>query len=445
MDLIKCLLVSIFISFFITVELFSQEVNAPWSLGVSVVKSEYRGDLGHNLFDWEGTQYYGAGLQVKHYINSAFDIGLDMSVSDLGYRNDLGDQFLSQQIQGSLRLQYKFNNGYLLSEASKVAPYLQAGVGYTMYNSDPKRGANLSVINIPLTLGIKFRMSPRISLFIQSTYHLTDDDTMDMLAGDVNTNNMVNGNDHFLNHQMGLTFSLGNKTKKLDVDGDGFTDFEDACPKVFGVAAMQGCPDTDRDGIKDSEDPCPNQSGSLAMGGCPDTDQDGLADHEDECPVNAGSIALRGCPDSDGDGVTDAYDNCPHNAGSLTNKGCPKIEPSTRDLMKKANEEVKFVSESAKFQETAIEVLQEILSVLEAHPYYELIIESHVFNESKEDAFELKLSQDRADVIKEFLVTNGINSEKIIAVGYGSFKPHYFNQEELQTEFIERLEFKINF
>jgi hypothetical protein len=32
----------------------------------------------------------------------------------------------------------------------------------------------------------------------------------------------------------------------------------DACPDVFGLAALNGCPDTDGDGIADKDDACPD-------------------------------------------------------------------------------------------------------------------------------------------------------------------------------------------
>ncbi len=441
----KYLLCICLFSFLICSQLESQEISAPWSIGISGVKSEYRGDLGHNLFDWKNTQYFGIGLQIKHYINPTFDMGLDLSMSDHGYWAGKSKNFLSKQYQSSLQLVYKFNNGYILKESSLIAPYLQAGLGHTTYKSDPKRGSNKSIVSIPLSLGVKVKVSRSVAMFVQSSYNLSNADDTDMMSGDINTNNMVNGNDHFLNHQLGFSFVLGNRSKKLDLDGDGITDFEDACPKVSGLAVMQGCPDTDLDGVKDTDDPCPNQSGTVLMGGCPDTDQDGIADHLDECPVNAGSIALRGCPDSDNDGVTDAYDECPFFAGSLANKGCPQIGSDTRSLLKKANKEVSFEKESSKFEESSILVLQELLLLLKEHPYYELIIETHVFDESNDEAFEMKLSQDRADVIKDFLITNGIDADKLIAIGYGSYRPINFKPSEHLTRMKESLEFKVNF
>jgi hypothetical protein len=35
----------------------------------------------------------------------------------------------------------------------------------------------------------------------------------------------------------------------------------DACPDVFGLASLKGCPDTDKDGVADKDDKCPTVAG----------------------------------------------------------------------------------------------------------------------------------------------------------------------------------------
>jgi hypothetical protein len=50
-----------------------------------------------------------------------------------------------------------------------------------------------------------------------------------------------------------------------DTDGDGIIDGNDACPDVFGLAALNGCPDTDGDGIADKDDACPDVFGIAAL------------------------------------------------------------------------------------------------------------------------------------------------------------------------------------
>jgi hypothetical protein len=37
---------------------------------------------------------------------------------------------------------------------------------------------------------------------------------------------------------------------------------------VFGLAALNGCPDTDGDGVADKDDACPDVFGLAALKGC---------------------------------------------------------------------------------------------------------------------------------------------------------------------------------
>ncbi|MBM7113238.1 OmpA family protein [Archangium primigenium] len=117
-----------------------------------------------------------------------------------------------------------------------------------------------------------------------------------------------------------------------DRDGDGLEDDKDKCPLEPGPRERQGCPvkDTDGDGIEDDKDKCPREAGPVARQGCPvkDTDGDGVVDERDACPNEAGLVELRGCPakDTDGDGVEDHLDNCPTEKGTAANQGCPAKE-----------------------------------------------------------------------------------------------------------------------
>jgi OOP family OmpA-OmpF porin len=123
--------------------------------------------------------------------------------------------------------------------------------------------------------------------------------------------------------------------EKVDRDGDGVPDIDDACPDVPGKPEFRGCPDTDGDGIPDPEDACPLQPGPKETQGCPvakDTDGDGIPDDIDRCPLDPedkdGFQDEDGCPDpdNDGDGIVDRLDACPNDPGPLENQGCPIMD-----------------------------------------------------------------------------------------------------------------------
>ncbi|MBP8726116.1 MAG: thrombospondin type 3 repeat-containing protein [Saprospiraceae bacterium] len=190
-----------------------------------------------------------------------------------------------------------------------VNPYVTGGV-----NAILPKGGDLG-IQVPLGIGLMFKVHPQIYLNVQSDYRLS----------------VANWEGH-LQHQFGFVYLLGNTKRPdtlampiLDADGDGIPDAQDLCPTVPGIAKFRGCPDTDGDGVEDSADKCPELAGLAEFSGCPDTDGDGVPDTEDECPTLAGPKSNKGCPESDrdGDGVPDASDACPDRAGLREMAGCP--------------------------------------------------------------------------------------------------------------------------
>jgi outer membrane protein OmpA-like peptidoglycan-associated protein len=250
-----------------------------------------------------------------------------------------------------------------------------------------------------------------------------------------------------MQHLVGLTFKFGGK----DTDGDGVYDKDDACPETKGLKQFKGCPDSDADGIIDGSDACPDAAGLPEFQGCPDMDADGVADKDDACPDVAGLKTLGGCPDADGDGVTDKSDKCPQvkgpkdNAGcpwpdtdgdsvldkddkcvdvkgTAANNGCPEV---TEVAIKKLNEYAKtilFESGKASFQKQTFAVLQSITAILKEYPTAKFSIEGHT-DDSGSVAFNQTLSENRASAVKNYLVENGIEADRLTAAGYGKSRP----------------------
>jgi|GEM_PF-446744 len=231
-----------------------------------------------------------------------------------------------------------------------------------------------------------------------------------------------------------------------DTDGDGIPDNIDDCPTIAGTSAFKGCPDTDtdHDGIPDSKDKCPNEPGLQINGGCPDSDGDGIIDKEDECPNVLGKVEFRGCPDSDNDGVPDKEDECPNIAGSKNNKGCPEITASEKSTIEKVARSISFASGSDKIKSNYLAMLDEVVAILKSKKNIKLIIEGHTDNIGKPEA-NRKLSQKRAESIKNFLILKGIESSRMTAIGYGDANPKLPNNTVKGRSENRRVEFKISY
>jgi OOP family OmpA-OmpF porin len=317
-----------------------------------------------------------------------------------------------------------------LIKSKVIDPSLHLGGGFTFLGDE-----SYGTINPGASL--TFWITKKVGLALETTYKKSFDDEG------------VNTRSHF-QHTAGITYQFGGKDTDHDgildkddacptvpglkqfngcpdTDGDGIIDSLDACPTEFGLAALNGCPDKDGDGIADKDDACPDVAGLVAFKGCPDTDKDGLADKDDKCPTVAGPKENGGCPflDADKDGVLDKDDDCPTVAGPASNRGCPEVIPEVVESLKIQARSIFFDSAKSTFKvkdaATAFS-LDAIKEILKNYPNAKFSIEGHTDSDGS-DAYNQKLSEDRANAVRNFLIEKGVNAENLTAVGFGETKP----------------------
>jgi outer membrane protein OmpA-like peptidoglycan-associated protein len=239
-----------------------------------------------------------------------------------------------------------------------------------------------------------------------------------------------------------------------DNDADAVADLDDACPNeaedLDGFEDDNGCPDVDndQDGVLDTDDLCVSEAGTSGTKGCPDADQDTVADTDDECVDEPGKVEAFGCPDRDGDFVPDYRDSCP-------DEQAPEgSDPSRSDGCKGKfvlgaaaivfAEKVQFETGKASIKKgSSTELLDAVAGVLIAHPSIKKVeIGGHTDSEG-DDAQNLKLSQDRADSVRTYLVGKGVEGNRVVAVGYGETKPIADNATKEGREANRRVEVHI--
>lgn len=231
-----------------------------------------------------------------------------------------------------------------------------------------------------------------------------------------------------------------------DTDGDGIKDDEDACPEVAGSIEYQGCPDKDGDGIFDFLDDCPEVAGPKENNGCPwpDTDGDGLLDKDDDCPTLAGPISNKGCPlvDTDKDGTLDKEDECPNTPGPKDNKGCPIIEQEIIEVLKTAFDNLEFETAKDVIKDESKPSLDELAEVLLKKSTWKLEIAGHTDNVG-DDNKNMVLSKKRAESLKSYLVSKGIEATRLNTLFYGETKPIADNDTPEGRKKNRRVEMKI--
>ncbi|RIA11035.1 outer membrane protein OmpA-like peptidoglycan-associated protein [Flavobacteriaceae bacterium MAR_2010_72] len=429
----------------------AQDSNNPWAIGIGVNAVDFYptgedaplGDYFDEFFNF-GDHYNVlpslSSISVSRYLSDGFTLTAAGTINKIENFGDASVEDLSYYgLDGTIK--------YNFLKASTFDPYLGVGGGYTWVD-------DIGAGTLNGTLGFNLWFSENVGFNIQTSYKHAFEDYL---------------SSHF-QHSAGLVIKFGGK----DTDGDGIYDKDDACPDVPGLEAFNGCPDTDGDGIEDSKDDCPNEAGLAEFNGCPDTDGDGVADKNDDCPTVAGLKALAGCPDADGDGVADNKDNCPNvagpaanngcpwpdtdgdgildkddkcpnEAGTVANNGCPEVQP-TPEVMKTLNEYARtilFDTGKASFKQESLQTLASMQAIFKEYPQADFTIAGHTDSVGSKSSNQL-LSERRANAVRDWLIANGINGDRLTAAGFGEEKPIDTNATAFGRKNNRRVEVTLN-
>jgi outer membrane protein OmpA-like peptidoglycan-associated protein len=409
----------------------AQDENNPWqvSIGVNAIDAYPTNDSNNpfsstTLFD----EYFNVSdhwnilpsvsyVAVSKYIGDGFSIGARGSLNRIEKIGDVSVDDLSHYaIDGTIKYNFLKN--------TTIDPFIEIGGGYTWIDEIGAGTANGGV-------GFNLWFSDNVGLTVQTQYKHAFEDYLVR---------------HF-QHLAGISIKFGG----TDTDGDGIYDKDDACPEVAGLEAFNGCPDSDGDGIEDAKDSCPNEAGSKELNGCPDSDGDGVADKDDACPSTPGLASLAGCPDADGDGVADKDDACPNEAGPAANKGCPWPDTDgdgvldkddqcpdvagtvanngcpevTEEVQKQLNDYARtilFDTGKSSIKAESTSVMVDIIQILNEYPTAKFTVEGHTDSVGGESTNQ-KLSEARANAVRDFLIDKGIGADRLTAIGYGEAKP----------------------
>ena len=217
----------------------------------------------------------------------------------------------------------------------------------------------------------------------------------------------------------------------VDSDTDGVPDGIDRCSKTPAGWPVDesGCPkDSDRDRVVDAQDSCASTPSGARVDakGCPwDSDGDAVLEGLDRCETTPQGyrVDAHGCPvDSDHDGVNDAMDRCAdsRHLETVDEMGCrvkaaALFPPGVQTLRLDG---VSFEKNQIEVSPGAGPVLKGIADALKDQPETRVEIAIHT-DRAGSASVNRELSERRAAYLANYIVTLGVEPERVSAKGYG--------------------------
>ena len=397
---------------------FSNAISFTLEGGATFTNSDFK----NNRFD-----YLGRGMiEYFFYSNSIGTFGLRFygGLSYLGGEGGIDQEYINQEYLNIETLKtsvYYVAGGYsyTLSIGDVFHPYIFAGLSYI--NFYPKSNDNIRIssltkrefakedLNYIGEVGLRILFHNNFSLNLSGTANINPSDNLDGIFANDN-------NDIFYSANMGISYYF---LHAKDSDGDGVDDSEDMCPNTLPHINVNefGCPlDSDNDGVPDDKDICPKTPISIVVNenGCPvDLDEDGIPDQMDECLYTPKGVEVDsvGCP-------------------------MPIVEDTTFNRFVIGN----FGFAKSEIPEKSFQHLKELLVYMLDNPELEWEIEGHSDDVSINCDTNFELSVKRSQMVSNFLIERGVNSERIKIIGFSEYRPIADNNFAIGRSLNRRVE-----
>ncbi|HCV42149.1 MAG TPA: hypothetical protein DGH68_01600 [Bacteroidetes bacterium] len=241
---------------------------------------------------------------------------------------------------------------------------------------------------------------------------------------------------------------------KFDTDGDGLSDGDEVLK--YHTDPLRR--DDDDDGLSDGDEVLNYHSDPLRV----DTDGDGLNDGSEVLTCHTDPLRV----DTDGDGLNDGDEVLKYrtdplrsdtDGGNVTDgievlSGTNPVDPSD-DITRAKKEEltielnkpfvlegVVFRSGSATITSQSEGILEMAFNTLEQNPGIEVEIYGHTDNIGS-PSVNLRLSKDRAEAVKAYLVRKGVTASRIGCRAFASVRPRASNATSAGRQLNRRIEF----
>ncbi len=404
-----------------------------WSIGLNVGATAPLSPFGGKEDFSNYNPKLGYGLYIKKQITPYFSLRVDGFRGKLSadntepYRDGTVNVSPFASFETDVRYSASLNavvnmwNWSMFKQENAAQLYASAGAGFVNYvNTTKTTGANIAATStdfnklvVPVGAGIKFRLSEGVNLDLGYTVSFVDAGNLDGYQ--------LNGNDRYSYAYGGLEFALGSG-KQLAFFSPTAATYDEAIAAKNAANALK----SDLDAQKAENARLRTDLNNLLT----DTDGDGVADKLDKCPNTPMGTVV------DGSG-------CPLAAPK------PQIIKETKVIVTEADRKVvadaianlEFDLGKATIRSKSYPTLDRVADLL-VEKNFSLKLAGHTDNTGS-DALNMRLSKDRAESVKAYLVAKGANASRIEAIGYGESQPISTNTTAEGRQENRRVEFTL--
>ena len=122
--------------------------------------------------------------------------------------------------------------------------------------------------------------------------------------------------------------------------------------------------------------------------------------------------------------------------------GCDCAAPVIESRKIAINQKIHFDFDKAIIKPDSFAILNEVAGIIKGSKINKVTIEGHT-DAIASDAYNQKLSERRANAVKQYLIKEGVDAGKLVSVGYGESKPIADNNTERGRAANRRTEFMV--
>jgi len=407
----------------------------------------------------------GAAITIKNQFLPTLGIQMDILAGQaIGYnsRDNTLAQFKTQFASAAISLNLTLANINWRHKKSIIQPYITAGYGYMGYQpaitsagavgtqttvlfKQPGNGV-IQQFFVPVSAGFKINVSKGINVDLGYTVAFVN-------ADDFDGNVYGTRNDEFSYIHAGLEFAIGNHKKpQLSTHNPVNSMRIEYLSQERSLTLQINAQKAQLEMLKSelaAKAALINSTNASLIKFTMDSDGDGVADLFDKCPNTPVSTVV------DGAGCPLVLSGLPENkplpkAGaqllmSAPAPNQPQIKVAVTEAEKRvitnAVENLQFDFGKSTVSLSSYKTLQDLAKLMVVKGI-SLKLSGYTDNVGP-DAVNLKISQDRADAVKRFLISRGVNPAKIEAQGYGKENPLVPNNTADGRLLNRRVEFSL--